>query len=126
MTLANTLLDAGEQSNRAAGARQCVRYLRNCLIAKIAGVGADGGDQRSGSGAAADFGGLSRGARRRTAARFSEEELTRFLQMMLRTFDELGYRQEQRFHFELGLLKLVHLRRLLPVEELLSQLPGWW
>ena len=42
---------------------------------------------------------------------------------MLRTFDELGYRQEQRFHFELGLLKLVHLRRLLPIEEVLSQLP---
>ena len=42
---------------------------------------------------------------------------------MLRTFDELGYRQEQRFHFELGLLKLVHLRRLLPIEEALSQIP---
>ncbi len=41
---------------------------------------------------------------------------------MLRTFDELGYRQEQRFHFELGLLKLVHLRRLLPVEEVLSSI----
>ena len=43
---------------------------------------------------------------------------------MLRTFDELRYRQEQRFHLELGLLKLVHLQRLLPVEELLSQLPA--
>ena len=43
---------------------------------------------------------------------------------MLRTFDELGYRQEQRFHFELGLLKLVHLRRLLPIEEALSQVGG--
>ena len=41
---------------------------------------------------------------------------------MLRTFDELGYRQEQRFHFELGLLKLVHLRRLLPVEQVLSSM----
>ena len=60
----------------------------------------------------------------RTAALFSEEELTRFLQMMLRTFDELGYRQEQRFHFELGLLKLVHLRRLLPIEEVLSAMDG--
>ena len=59
----------------------------------------------------------------RSAALFSEEELTRFLQVMLRTFDELGYRQEQRFHFELGLLKLVHLRRLLPIEEVLSQFP---
>lgn len=59
----------------------------------------------------------------RSAALFTEEELTRFLQVMLRTFDELGYRQEQRFHFELGLLKLVHLQRLLPVEELLSRFP---
>ena len=42
---------------------------------------------------------------------------------MLRTFDQLNYRQEQRFHLELGLLKLVHLQRLLPVEQLLSQMP---
>ncbi len=41
---------------------------------------------------------------------------------MLRTFDELGYRQEQRFHLELGLLKLVHVQRLIPIEDLLSQL----
>ena len=120
MTLANTLLDAG--NSPAQLARQCVRYLRNCVIAKIAGVGAEGGD-----GAGAELLQISADEQRRagrTAARFSEEELTRFLQMMLRTFDELGYRQEQRFHFELGLLKLVHLRRLLPVEELLSQLPA--
>ena len=38
---------------------------------------------------------------------------------MLRTFDELNYRQEQRFHLELGLLKLVHLERLLPLEQIL-------
>jgi DNA polymerase-3 subunit gamma/tau len=43
---------------------------------------------------------------------------------MLRTFDELNYRQEQRFHLELGLVKLVHLQRLLPVEELLSAVQG--
>ena len=54
---------------------------------------------------------------------FTEEELTRFLQVMLRTFDDLGFRQEQRLHLELGLIKLVHLQRLLPVEEFLSQLP---
>ncbi len=51
---------------------------------------------------------------------FGEEDLTRFLQVMLRTFDELNYRQEQRFHLELGLVKLVHLQRLLPIEEILS------
>jgi DNA polymerase-3 subunit gamma/tau len=39
---------------------------------------------------------------------------------MLRTHGELGYKQEQRFLLELGLLKLVHAQRLLPLEELLS------
>jgi DNA polymerase-3 subunit gamma/tau len=116
MTIANELLDAG--NSPAQLARQFVRYLRNCLIAKVAGIDADGGstellqisaDEQKRAG--------------RSAALFTEEELTRFLQVMLRTFDELGYRQEQRFHFELGLLKLVHLQRLLPVEELLSRFP---
>jgi DNA polymerase III subunit gamma/tau len=60
----------------------------------------------------------------RSAMLFSEEDLTRFLQVMLRTFDDLNYRQEQRFHLELGLVKLVHLQRLLPVEELLSGVQG--
>ncbi len=121
MSLANQLLDAG--NSPAQLARQCVRYLRNCLIAKIAGVGTD----EAADGLGAELLQISADEQRRagrTAALFSEEELTRFLQMMLRTFDELGYRQEQRFHFELGLLKLVHLRRLLPVEELLSQFPA--
>ena len=121
MTLANRLLDAG--NSPAQLARQCVRYLRNCVIAKVAGIGTEG---EGADGAAGELLQISADEQRRagrTAALFTEEELTRFLQMMLRTFDELGYRQEQRFHFELGLLKLVHLRRLLPVEELLSQFP---
>jgi DNA polymerase III subunit gamma/tau len=40
---------------------------------------------------------------------------------MLRTYDEIGYRQEQRFHLELGILKLVHAQRILPLEQVLSQ-----
>jgi DNA polymerase-3 subunit gamma/tau len=39
---------------------------------------------------------------------------------MLRTHGELGYRQEQRFHLELGLLKMAHAQKLLPLEQLLS------
>ena len=123
ITVANRLLDAGNSPQQLA--RQFVRFLRNTLIAKIAGLQAETVEETGlGGGAAAD---LARRAARaaRAAALFSEEELTRFLQVMLRTFDELGYRQEQRFHFELGLLKLVHLRRLLPIEEALSQMgPG--
>jgi DNA polymerase-3 subunit gamma/tau len=122
ITVANQLLDAG--NSPAQLARQCVRYLRNCVIAKIAGVGVDGAGA---DGVASELLQISADEQRRagrSAALFTEEELTRFLQVMLRTFDELGYRQEQRFHFELGLLKLVHLRRLLPVEEVLSQFPA--
>ncbi len=108
----NTLLNAG--NSPAALARQFVRYLRNALMARIGGENSDllqiSADERARAS--------------RSAMLFSEEDLTRFLQVMLRTFDELNYRQEQRFHLELGLVKLVHLQRLLPVEELLSQLPG--
>ncbi len=121
MAVANEMLDAGNSPSQLA--RQCVRYLRNCLMAKISGVTAEGS---TADGAAAELLQISPDERRRagrTAAHFSEEELTRFLQVMLRTFDELGYRQEPRFHLELGLLKLVHLRRLLPMEEVLSALP---
>jgi DNA polymerase-3 subunit gamma/tau len=122
MTVANQLLDAG--NSPAQLARQCVRYLRNALIAKIAGLSPEG---ENAEGVGAELLQISPDEQRRaarTAALFGEEELTRFLQVMLRTFDELGYRQEQRFHFELGLLKLVHLRRLLPIEEVLSQSGG--
>ena len=122
MTAANQLLDAGNSAAQLA--RQSVRYLRNALIAKIANLSVDG---ESAEGVGNELLQISPDEQRRaarTAALFSEEELSRFLQVMLRTFDELGYRQEQRFHFELGLLKLVHLRRLLPIEEALSQLPG--
>jgi DNA polymerase-3 subunit gamma/tau len=122
MTVANQLLDAG--NSPAQLARQCVRYLRNTLIAKIAGLSPEG---ENAEGVGAELLQISPDEQRRaarTAALFGEEELTRFLQVMLRTFDELGYRQEQRFHFELGLLKLVHLRRLLPIEEVLSQGSG--
>jgi DNA polymerase III subunit gamma/tau len=121
ITVANQLLDAG--NSPAQLARQFVRYLRNCVIAKIAGIGTDGAGADGVAGELLQISADEQRRAGRSAALFSEEELTRFLQVMLRTFDELGYRQEQRFHFELGLLKLVHLRRLLPIEEVLSQFP---
>jgi DNA polymerase III subunit gamma/tau len=121
ITVANQLLDAG--NSPAQLARQFVRYLRNAVIAKIAGIGVDGAGADGVAGELLQISADEQRRAGRSAALFSEEELTRFLQVMLRTFDELGYRQEQRFHFELGLLKLVHLRRLLPIEEVLSQIP---
>jgi len=92
-------------------ARQLVRFLRNATVAKIAG--ADSSLLQ-----------ISSDERRRVARvaeLFTEEDLARQLQIMLRTHSELGYRPEQRFHLELGLLKMVHAQRLLPIEQLLSE-----
>jgi DNA polymerase-3 subunit gamma/tau len=108
----NVLLNAGHSPLSLA--RQMVRYLRNTLMAKL------GGEQTELLEISAD----ERARAARTALLFSEEELTRNLQIVLRTFDDLNYRQEQRFHLELGLLKLIHAQRLLPIEELLSGVAG--
>jgi DNA polymerase-3 subunit gamma/tau len=108
MNQLNTLLNAGNSPSTIA--RQMVRYLRNALMAKL------GGEQTELLQISAD----ERSRAVRTALLFTEEEITRALQIVLRTFDDLNYRQEQRFHLELGLLKLIHAQRLLPVEELLS------
>ncbi len=108
----NLLLNAGHSPSSLA--RQMVRYLRNTLMAKL------GGEQTE----LLQISGDERARAARTALLFTEEELTRNLQIVLRTFDDLNYRQEQRFHLELGLLKLIHAQRLLPLEELLSAVTG--
>ncbi len=91
-------------------ARQMLRFLRNALVAKVAGADSP----------VLQISSDERARVARVAERFSEEDLTRFMQIMLRTHNDLGYKQEQRFHLELGLLKLVHAQRLLPLEQLLS------
>ena len=100
----------GEGHSPTHFARQLVRFLRNVTVAKIAGK--DSGLLQVSSD--------ERARVSRIAELFSEEDLTRHLQIMLRTHGELGYRQEQRFHLELGLLKMAHAQRLLPLEQLLS------
>ena len=91
-------------------ARQMVRFLRNCLVSRVAGANSEllqiSEDERARTG--------------RVSALFSEEDLTRFLQIMLRGYGDISYKAEQRFHLELTLLKLVHAQRLLAVEEILS------
>jgi DNA polymerase-3 subunit gamma/tau len=95
-------------------ARQMVRFLRNAVVARVAG--SDSSLLQ-----------ISSDERRRVARiaeLFEEEDLARHLQIMLRTHAELGYRQEQRFHLELGLLKMAHAQRLIPIEQLLSEAAG--
>jgi DNA polymerase III subunit gamma/tau len=109
LRLADKLISEGH--NPTHFARQMVRFLRNATVAKVAGKDSPllqiSGDERE------------RVAR--VAELFSEEDLARHLQIMLRTHGELGYKHEQRFHLELGLLKMAHAQRLLPIEQLLSE-----
>jgi DNA polymerase-3 subunit gamma/tau len=91
-------------------ARQMVRFLRNATVAKIAGKNSS----------LLQISSEERERVERVVELFGEEDLTRHLQIMLRTHGELGYKQEQRFHLELGLLKMAHAQRLLPIEQLLS------
>lgn len=112
LQLVDKLISEGHSPTHFA--RQMVRFLRNAVVAKVADADSSllqiSADERK------------RVAR--VAELFSEEDLARHLQIMLRTHGELGYRQEQRFHLELGLLKMVHAQRLLPIEQLLSEVAG--
>ncbi len=56
------------------------------------------------------------------AARFSEEDLSRFFNILLRAESEMRYALVPRFHLELTLMKMVHARRLASLETLLSGL----
>ena len=100
----------GEGHSPTHFARQMVRFLRNATVAKIAGKDSS----------LLQISSEERERVARVADLFGEEDLTRHLQIMLRTHGELGYKQEQRFHLELGLLKMAHAQKLLPIEQLLS------
>jgi len=112
LRLVDRLISEGHSPTHFA--RQMVRFLRNAVVAKVAGCDSSllqiSSDERQRIARIADL--------------FEEEDLARHLQIMLRTHGELGYRQEQRFHLELGLLKMAHAQRLLPIEQLLSEATG--
>lgn len=58
----------------------------------------------------------------RLAQLFSEEDLARFFQVLLRLQGEMRYSLQPRFHLELGLIKLVHARKLVAIESLISRM----
>jgi DNA polymerase-3 subunit gamma/tau len=92
--------------------RELARHFRNLLVAKVAGAGT-----RLISASAAEQERLAA-----TAAQFSEEDLTRYLQLTLDLFKDLQFSLQPRLHLEIGLLKLVHVGRLQPIEEALAAL----
>src|SRR4051812_33726624 len=90
--------------------RELSRYFRNLLVARIAGA-----DTRL---VAAS--GAQREKLVEIAGRFSEEDLTRYLQLSLDLFRDLQFSLQPRFHLEIGLVRLVHAGRLLPIEQALA------
>jgi DNA polymerase-3 subunit gamma/tau len=94
--------------------RELSRHVRNLLVARITGAGtrliaASPGEQEK---------------MVAVGSRFSEEDLTRYLQIVLDVFRDLQYSLQPRLHLELGLLKLVHAGRLTSIEEALGKLGG--
>jgi len=90
--------------------RELSRYLRNLLVAKVAGA-----DTRLVAASPAE-----RERFAAIAAKFSEEDLTRYLQLSLDLFRDLQYSLQPRLHLELGLLRLVHAGRLVSIEDALA------
>jgi DNA polymerase III subunit gamma/tau len=92
--------------------REAIRHMRNLLIAKVCGADSEliaaTPDQRP--------------ALAEAAAHFSEEDLTRFFQILLQTDDDLRRKPDPRVHLEMGLLRLINAARLAPLEELLTEI----
>ena len=93
-------------------ARELARYFRNLLVERISGA-----DTRLVAASAAERQKLAE-----IAAQFSEEDLSRYLQLSLDLFRDLQFSLQPRFHLEIGLVRLVQAGRLLPIEEALAQL----
>src|SRR6202048_5005117 len=94
--------------------REAIRHIRNLLIARVSGADSEliaaTPDQRP--------------ALAKAAALFSEEDLTRFFQILLQTDDDLRKKLDARVHLEMGLLRLINAKRLAPLEELLAEVRG--
>src|SRR5882762_10074571 len=97
-------------SNLQHFSREVARYFRNLLVAKV-------GDVKLIPASPQERERLSQ-----IAGPFSEEDLTRYLQLSLDLFSDLQASLQPRFHLELGLIRMVHAGRLLPIEEALAGL----
>lgn len=90
---------------------ELARYFRNLLVMKVSGT-----DTRLVTAGEEE--------RKRIAAwleYFSQEDLTRYLQLSIDLYRDLQQATQPRFRLEVGLLKLVHAGRLTPIEKVLAE-----
>ncbi|MGH9445117.1 MAG: DNA polymerase III subunit gamma/tau [Terriglobia bacterium] len=95
---------------------ELTRYVRNLMIARSCGV----------KSSLLQVPENERAKLEQLSALYREEDLSRFFQVLLHAQSELRYSLHPRFHLELALMKMVHTRKLMPLEALLSALrrPG--
>lgn len=110
--LVHRLLAEGQ--NLQQFCREAISHFRNMLVARVCGADSDL------IAAPAE----ERPRLARAAANFSEEDLTRFFQLLLLTEEDLRRQPDPRLHMEMGLLRLVNAARLTPLEEVLAELSG--
>jgi len=112
LSLVHRLLAEGQ--NLQHFCRESIGHFRNLLVARVCGADSDliaaPADQRPRLKQASEL--------------FSEEDLTRFFQILLHTDDDLRRKPDARLHLEMGLLRMVNAARLAPLEEILAKLEG--
>ena len=90
---------------------ELARYFRNLLVMKVSGA-----DTRL-----VTAGDEERSRISKYLEHFSQEDLTRYLQLSIDLYRDLQHATQPRFRLELGLLKLVHAGRLTPIEKVLAE-----
>jgi DNA polymerase-3 subunit gamma/tau len=92
--------------------RELARYFRNLLVAKVAGANTRliAASEREQERLVEIAGG------------FSEDDLTRYLQLTLDLFKDLQFSLQPRLHVEMGLLRLIQAGKLVPIEEAIADL----
>jgi DNA polymerase-3 subunit gamma/tau len=112
LSLVHRLLAEGQ--NLQHFCREAIGHFRNLLVARVCGADSEliaaPADERPGLKKASEF--------------FSEEDLTRFFQILLHTDEDLRRKPDARLHLEMGLLRMVNAARLAPLEEILAELEG--
>ena len=94
--------------------REAIRHFRNLLVARVCGADSElvaaPSDERLRLG--------------QQAEKFSEEDLTRFFNILLATDEDLRRKPDPRLHLEMGLLRLINAQKLAPLEEVLAEMRG--
>jgi DNA polymerase-3 subunit gamma/tau len=110
--LVHQLLAEGQ--NLQQFCREAIGHFRNLLVARVCGADSD-----LIAAAPEEHPRLAQ-----AAAQFTEEDLTRFFQILLHTEDDVRRKPDPRLHLEMGLLRLVQAARLAPLEEVIAGLSG--